>query len=69
MNLFPQRTACSAVAVLLHYFLLSSFSWMLIEGALLFVKAVFIFHRELHPFKVMALGWGKFSELLLRRHD
>ncbi|XP_071804837.1 latrophilin-like protein LAT-2 [Asterias amurensis] len=52
------RTACSAVAVLLHYFLLSSFSWMLIEGALLFVKAVFIFHRELHPFKVMALGWG-----------
>ncbi|XP_038052348.1 latrophilin-like protein LAT-2 [Patiria miniata] len=51
-------TGCRVAAVLLHYFLLASFSWMLVEGALLVVSAKFVFHRRLRPWKLMLPGWG-----------
>jgi hypothetical protein len=37
------RTGCKAVAALLHYFLLVSFSWMLVEGVLQYLKFVKVF--------------------------
>ncbi|XP_038052487.1 latrophilin-like protein LAT-2 [Patiria miniata] len=51
-------TGCRVAAVLLHYFLLASFSWMLVEGALLFASAKFVFHRQVRPWKLMLPGWG-----------
>ncbi|XP_022104503.1 adhesion G protein-coupled receptor L3-like [Acanthaster planci] len=51
------RTACKAVAVLLHYLLLAMFSWMLIEGILLYVSAKFAFHR-VRRWQFLLLGWG-----------
>ncbi|XP_022104583.1 adhesion G-protein coupled receptor D1-like [Acanthaster planci] len=59
------KTTCKAVAVLLHYFLLASFSWMLIEGALLLVSARFAFHREVRRWKPLLAGWGTPAPLLV----
>ncbi|XP_065903440.1 uncharacterized protein [Dysidea avara] len=41
------RASCLTVAVLLHYFLMSAFSWMLCEGILLFIKIHFVLYHGL----------------------
>ena len=42
---FPQD-ACSAIAILLHYFFLASFMWMLMEGVVLYVALVRVFIKK-----------------------
>ncbi|XP_070555708.1 adhesion G protein-coupled receptor E5-like [Ptychodera flava] len=49
---------CTLVAVLLHYFFTASFSWMLIEGANLYIKSVFVFAKEVPTAGLVAAGWG-----------
>ena len=43
LSIVPMQTACSVVAVLLHYLYLVSFMWMLMEGAVLYVVLVKVF--------------------------
>ncbi|VIO94192.1 Uncharacterized protein BM_BM1739 [Brugia malayi] len=40
------RTICRAVAVILHYFFLSAFCWMLLEGYQLYLMLVQVFENE-----------------------
>ena len=40
------QDACSAVAILLHYFWLVCFMWMLMEGAVLYVALVKVFDTQ-----------------------
>ena len=54
------HVGCVVVAVLLHYFILASFMWMLMEGVLqylLFVK-VFGSHVENYMVKTALPAWG-----------
>ena len=51
------------VAILLHYFFMSTFCWMLCEGILLFVMLYFVF--SIHIFArrwkfYFVIGWGKY---------
>ncbi|XP_046863918.1 neurogenic locus notch homolog protein 1-like isoform X8 [Xenia sp. Carnegie-2017] len=51
---------CSAVAALLHFFLLSVFGWMLCEGILLYIMLIRIFDgvRGKHWKIFNLIGWG-----------
>jgi hypothetical protein len=50
---------CKAVAVLMHYFFLSAFTWMLCEGILLYLLIVIVFTRLANKWWIyMILGWG-----------
>ncbi|XP_071806561.1 uncharacterized protein [Asterias amurensis] len=51
------QVACKAVAALLHYFLLSSFSWMMLEGANLYMKATSVFQTTIHMGILFVIGW------------
>ena len=42
------RSACTAVAVCLHYFLLTTFAWMLLAGSQIYVMLIKVF-SENHP--------------------
>lgn len=46
---------CKAIAVLLHFFFMSSFSWMLMEGILLYFQSVRAVKGDVN-FKLM-IGW------------
>ncbi|XP_052259292.1 adhesion G-protein coupled receptor D1-like [Dreissena polymorpha] len=53
------QAACKAVAVLLHFLFMASFSWMLVEGIALYLcctKGIFN-HRDMRV-KYILLGWG-----------
>ncbi|XP_052282368.1 adhesion G-protein coupled receptor D1-like isoform X2 [Dreissena polymorpha] len=52
------RTACLAMAICLHYFLLALFCWMLVEGANLYLVLVKVFKSRSHLKTYMAVGWG-----------
>ncbi|XP_045390269.1 adhesion G-protein coupled receptor D1 [Lemur catta] len=58
-RLEPGTTLCRAMAVLLHYFLLSSFAWMLVEGLHLYSMVVKVFGSEdsKHLY-YYGMGWG-----------
>uniref|UniRef100_A0ABM0MCP0 Probable G-protein coupled receptor 133-like n=1 Tax=Saccoglossus kowalevskii TaxID=10224 RepID=A0ABM0MCP0_SACKO len=49
---------CKVVAVALHYFFTSSFVWMFIEGANLYVKSIFVFAKEIPTAALAGVGWG-----------
>ncbi|XP_077991650.1 adhesion G protein-coupled receptor L3-like [Glandiceps talaboti] len=49
---------CTVVAVMLHYFFTASFSWMLIEGANLYIKSIFVFAKDVPTAGLVAAGWG-----------
>lgn len=59
LPLLPQ-VACVAVTVAMHFLFLAAFSWMLVEGLLLWRKVVAV---SLHPGPGMRLyhttGWGE----------
>ena len=55
---YLSQNACMAVTVLLHYFYLSVFMWMFIEGVFLFTK-MNPTYKSLKPSVCMAIGWGK----------
>uniref|UniRef100_A0A3Q2CXR8 G-protein coupled receptors family 2 profile 2 domain-containing protein n=1 Tax=Cyprinodon variegatus TaxID=28743 RepID=A0A3Q2CXR8_CYPVA len=57
--LFILQVACTLVAALLHLFFMASFSWMLVEGLLLWSKVVAVNLSEVHHMKYYYLiGWG-----------
>ncbi|XP_020624322.1 adhesion G protein-coupled receptor L3-like [Orbicella faveolata] len=49
------EVACTLVAVLLHYFLLVSFAWMLIEGVHLYVMVVTVFENSKEQLRIYGL--------------
>ncbi|KAK7165626.1 hypothetical protein R3I93_005633 [Phoxinus phoxinus] len=52
------QVACAAVAGLLHFFFLSAFCWMLLEGVQLYRMVVLVFHTTLKHLYVYAAGYG-----------
>ena len=43
---YSPQSACSAIAVLLHYWFLAAFMWMLMEGVVLYVALVRVFVKK-----------------------
>lgn len=61
------QAACFMVTALLHLFFMASFSWMLVEGLLLWSKVVSVNISEDRRMKLYyVIGWGKRSPLI---HD
>ncbi|KAK5869766.1 hypothetical protein PBY51_024460 [Eleginops maclovinus] len=53
------KVACTLVAALLHLFFMAAFSWMLVEGLLLWSKVVAInLSEERHMKYYYLIGWG-----------
>ncbi|TRY86171.1 hypothetical protein DNTS_030220 [Danionella cerebrum] len=52
------RVACAVVAALLHFFFLSSFFWMLLEGFQLYRMLVLVFHSTLKRRYLFGVGYG-----------
>lgn len=64
--LIPQA-ACFVVTTLLHLFFMASFSWMLVEGLLLWSKVVSVNISEDRRMKLYyVFGWGKLSPAFSR---
>lgn len=58
-HLYPPQLACFLVTALLHLFFMASFSWMLVEGLLLWSKVVSVNISEDHRMKLYyVIGWG-----------
>ena len=55
------QAACTAVAVILHYFFLAAFVWMLCEGIFLFIYINFVFYKGffMRWYFYLGLGWGE----------
>lgn len=49
---------CTAIAAILHYLLLCTFAWQLIEGVHLYVFLVKVFFNERIMWAYYPLGWG-----------
>ncbi|MGH0118848.1 UNVERIFIED_CONTAM: hypothetical protein FKN15_001195 [Acipenser sinensis] len=59
LELTEQAVACTAVAALLHLFFMAAFTWMLVEGLLLWSKVVTVNLSEERRMKYYYLiGWG-----------
>ncbi|XP_056310595.1 adhesion G protein-coupled receptor E5-like isoform X2 [Danio aesculapii] len=52
------QVACAIVAGLLHFFFLSAFCWMLLEGVQLYRMVVLVFHTTLKQLYMYAVGYG-----------
>ncbi|XP_051988527.1 adhesion G protein-coupled receptor E1-like [Xyrauchen texanus] len=52
------EVGCSIVAGMLHYFFLSAFCWMCLEGVQLFRMVVLVFNTTLRPIYMFASGYG-----------
>ncbi|KAB5523744.1 hypothetical protein PHYPO_G00155980 [Pangasianodon hypophthalmus] len=52
------KAGCASVAALLHFFYLSAFSFMLLEGVQLYRMVVLVFHTTLRPLYLYAVGYG-----------
>lgn len=52
---------CVAVAMLLHYFLLTTFTWMGLESVHMYIALVKVFNIYIHRYilKFCIIGWGK----------
>ena len=59
---------CMSMAILLHYFLLTMFSWMLVEGFHLYILLVQVFKTNRNFRKYLAFGWGNFLSLYITLH-
>ncbi|XP_033125664.1 adhesion G-protein coupled receptor G6-like [Anneissia japonica] len=53
-------SCCIIVAIMLHYFVLTSLFWMLVEAINMYLKFVLVFYEEIRCFmlKSVILGWG-----------
>ncbi|XP_007953241.1 adhesion G-protein coupled receptor D1 [Orycteropus afer afer] len=58
-QLEPGKTPCQVLAILLHYFFLSAFAWMLVEGLHLYSMVIKVFGSEdsKHLY-YYGIGWG-----------
>ncbi|XP_059510868.1 adhesion G-protein coupled receptor D1 isoform X2 [Stegostoma tigrinum] len=55
----PGTLPCKALAILLHFFFLSVFSWMLVEGLHLYSMVIKVFgSEESKHFYYYGIGWG-----------
>uniref|UniRef100_A0AAZ3NUT6 Uncharacterized protein n=1 Tax=Oncorhynchus tshawytscha TaxID=74940 RepID=A0AAZ3NUT6_ONCTS len=52
------QAGCAVVAGLLHFFFLSAFCWMCLEGVQLFRMVVLVFNTTFRPLYMMAGGYG-----------
>uniref|UniRef100_A0A8C1RAQ6 CD97 antigen-like n=1 Tax=Cyprinus carpio TaxID=7962 RepID=A0A8C1RAQ6_CYPCA len=52
------KVACGIVAGLLHFFFLSAFCWMLLEGVQLYRMVVLVFHTTLKHLYMCVVGYG-----------
>uniref|UniRef100_A0A8C2DRL5 CD97 antigen-like n=1 Tax=Cyprinus carpio TaxID=7962 RepID=A0A8C2DRL5_CYPCA len=52
------QVACGIVAGLLHFFFLSAFCWMLLEGVQLYRMVVMVFHTTLKHLYMYLVGYG-----------
>ncbi|XP_048051013.1 adhesion G protein-coupled receptor E5-like isoform X2 [Megalobrama amblycephala] len=52
------KVACAIVAGLLHYFFLSAFCWMLLEGVQLYRMLVLVFEKTIKHLYMYAVGYG-----------
>ncbi|XP_058635938.1 putative adhesion G protein-coupled receptor E4P isoform X3 [Onychostoma macrolepis] len=52
------EVACAIVAGLLHFFFLSAFCWMLLEGVQLYRMVVLVFHTTLKHLHMYLVGYG-----------
>ncbi|KAK7491520.1 hypothetical protein BaRGS_00017159, partial [Batillaria attramentaria] len=57
---FSNHVACKVVSVLLHYSLLASLCWMLVEGFNMYLALVLVFRTHYSNFvlKCSSVGWG-----------
>lgn len=54
---------CKVMAVLLHFFFLSAFAWMLVEGLHLYSMVVKVFGSEgSKHFYYYGIGWGRSAQ-------
>lgn len=57
---------CIALVTLFHFFTLTNFFWMLVEGLYLYMLVVKTFSGDNLRFNIYAsIGWGKSTHLLL----
>ena len=58
---------CRGIAIALHYFFLVAFAWMALEGVMLYLMLVKVFHTKTAPTKskkiFFVVGWGKHKSL------
>lgn len=54
---------CIAVAALLHYFLLATFTWMGLEAVHMYIALVKVFNTYIRRYilKFCIIGWGEYS--------
>ena len=59
------QLVCKGIAIALHYFFLVAFAWMAIEGVMLYLMLVKVFHTKTAPTKskkiFFCFGWGEFD--------
>ncbi|KAK7503239.1 hypothetical protein BaRGS_00005504 [Batillaria attramentaria] len=57
---FNNHVACKAVSVLLHYSLLASLCWMLVEGFYMYLALVRVYRSQIPNFVLISssVGWG-----------
>ncbi|XP_044541329.1 adhesion G-protein coupled receptor D1 [Gracilinanus agilis] len=59
MQVVPLEIPCKVLAVLLHFFFLSAFAWMLVEGLHLYSMVIKVFgSEESKHLYYYAIGWG-----------
>ena len=66
-GLVQSTIACETIAVLLHYFVLASFCWMVVEAFNIYRSFVIVFRPAASKFMIKAniFAWGKFCLLSL----
>ncbi|XP_073532202.1 adhesion G-protein coupled receptor D1 isoform X3 [Phyllobates terribilis] len=58
-NFVPGTLPCKIIAILLHFFFLSAFAWMLVEGLHLYSMVIKVFgSEESKHFYYYGIGWG-----------
>lgn len=55
---------CIFIAILLHYLLLATWAWMLVEGIHLYMMLVRIFYNRKIFYFYLAAAWGRFNGFL-----
>ncbi|XP_052402689.1 adhesion G protein-coupled receptor E5 [Carassius gibelio] len=58
ISMTHNQVACAIVAGLLHFFFLSAFCWMLLEGVQLYRMVVLVFHTTLKHLYMYLVGYG-----------
>nr|CAI5838429.1 unnamed protein product [Callosobruchus analis] len=61
---------CVSIVTLLHYFHITTFFWMFVEGLYLYILVVETLTRENFKLRVyLLIGWGEFNFVLLKKKE